>query len=303
MFDPYSSRGNQPAKKGITVGGELKRLFGGIVRFPLTLLLVVVPSLLALSGGLDLLVSWLYSVSHQGSTDTRPTIFLADCVQDTSKTLCKGLYFGSVAGTQKIRLWPFEQPLEPGYLYLVLAGIAWIAFLSIGNPRFKPIGSFVTQIFYLKFDKKSDSSNRRNILIPWKNDKDPEEKSWVIGGVVPRLWAGDPGYFSFAPQKKSLPEPYLLSSRILQTNLTIVAPPGQGKTGSIFQPLIYYTRRIKGASIFFDSKGNDFHPDYFDYNFDLNDRANSIKINLFSGENPAQAGERLSEALIPELLI
>src|SRR4051812_40057691 len=125
MFDPYSSRGARPAKKGVSVGGELKRLFGGIVRFPLTLLLVVAPALLALCGGLDLLVSWLYSISHRGSTDTRPTIFLADCLQDTSKKLCKGLYFGSVAGSQKIRLWPFHQPIEPGYLYLALAGVAW----------------------------------------------------------------------------------------------------------------------------------------------------------------------------------
>jgi hypothetical protein len=301
MFDPYSSRGIRQVKKGITVGSELKRLFGGFVRFPLTLLLVVAPALLSLCGGLDLCVSWLYSISHRGSTDTRPAIFLGDCLLDSTKKLCKGLYFGSVAGSQKIRLWPFQQPLEPGYLYLGLAGVAWMAFLCIGNPRLNPLGGLLSRIFYLNFEKKNDTSTKRNNLIPWKSGKDPDETPWVIGGVVPRLWESDPGYFSFTRLAKGLPEPYLLSSRILQTNLTIVAPPGQGKTGSIFQPLIFYTRRIKGTSIFFDSKGNDFDPDYFDYNFDLNDPAHSIKINLFSGETPAQAGERLSEALIPDL--
>ncbi|OJV93790.1 MAG: hypothetical protein BGO39_15590 [Chloroflexi bacterium 54-19] len=201
----------------------------------------------------------------------------------------------------KIRLWPFQQPLNPPYFYLALVGIAWTAFLSIGNPRLKPLGRLLTQMFYLSFRKKVENEEKRNSLIPWKNSKEPDEKSWVIGGVVTRLWDSDPGYFSFVRQEKQLPEPYLLSSRILQTNLTIVAPPGQGKTGSIFQPLVAYSRRIQGAAIFFDSKGNDFNPDYFDYNFDLNDPSSSIKINLFSGVTPAQAGERLSEALIPEL--
>lgn len=301
MFDPYTSRGTRQNKKRITVGSELKRLFGGFGRFPLTLVFVIAPLLLSLCGGLDLLVNWLYAVSHRGLSDARPSVFWVDCLTDQSKKLCKGLYFGSVSGNVKIRLWPFQPPLEPPYLYLGLVGIAWISFLSIGNPRLKPLGSFLRQVFYLNFAKKSENEEKRNRLIPWRNGKEPDEKSWVIGGVVTRLWSSEPGYFSFVSQGKQLPEPYLLSSRILQTNLTIVAPPGQGKTGSILQPLVAYSRRIKGAAIFFDSKGNDFNPDYFDYNFDLNDPADSIKINLFSGTTPAQAGERLSEALIPEL--
>lgn len=301
MFDPYSSRGTRQVKKGISVGSELKRLFGSIFRFPLAINLVVAPLLLALCGGLDFLVTWLYSVSHKGLADLRPTVFWVDCLADQTKKLCKGLYFGSVSGSVKIRLWPFQQPLEPPYLYLGLVGFAWISFLSIGNPWLKPLGNLLIQVFYLKFRKKGEDEEKRNKLIPWRNSKDQDEKSWVIGGVVTRLWSSDPGYFTFVRQEKQLPEPYLLSSKILQTNLTIVAPPGQGKTGSIFQPLVVYSRRIKGAAIFFDSKGNDFNPDYFDYNFDLNDPKSSIKINLFSGATPAQAGERLSEALIPEL--
>jgi hypothetical protein len=301
MFDPYSSRGTRPIKKEITVGNELKRLFGGVFRFPLAVFLVVAPLLLALCGGVDLLVTWLYAVSHKGLSDTRSAVFWIDCLADQSKKLCKGLYFGSVSGNVKIRLWPFQQPLEPPYLYFVLIGFAWISFLSIGNPRLKPLGNLLIQVFYLNFRKKGENEEKHNRLIPWRNSKEPDEKSWVIGGVVTRLWSSDPGYFSFVRQEKYLPEPYLLSSKILQTNLTIVAPPGQGKTGSIFQPLVVYSRRIKGAAIFFDSKGNDFNPDYFDYNFDLNNPASSIKINLFSGATPAQAGERLSEALIPEL--
>lgn len=301
MFDPYMSRGTRPAKKRITVGSELKRLFGSVVRFPLALVLVILPLLLALCGGLDLLVSWLYSVAHKGITDSRPTVFLADCLLDQSKKLCKGLYFGSVSTPQRIRLWPFQQPLEPPYLYLVLLGIAWIAFLSIGNPRLKPLGRLLSQTFYLDFKKDGENGEKRSKLIPWKSDRESDGKSWVIGGVVTRLWNSDPGYFSFVQAEKVLAEPYLLNTRILQTNLTIVAPPGQGKTGSIFHPLIYYSRRINASVIFFDSKGDDFNPDYFDYNFDLNDPSHSIKINLFSGATSAQAGERLSEALIPEL--
>lgn len=303
MYDHYSSKTSQTIKNKITVWSELKRLFGGVCRFPLTLVLVIAPALLALAGGLDFLVNWLYSVSHKGTADTRPTIFVVDCLTDQTRELCKGLYFGSVTSTQKIRLWPLKEPLEPSYLYLILAALAWFAFLSIGNPRLKPIGSFLGRLFYFRFEKSRSKSSENDGLIPGKSDPGAgkAEPVWVLGGLVKRNWDSDPGYFSLFRSENFLPAPYLLSSKILQTNLIIVAPPGKGKTGSIFHPLIHYTRNIKGVSIFFDSKGNDFNPALFDYNFDLRDPAHSIKINLFSGESPAQAGERLSDALIPEL--
>jgi hypothetical protein len=136
----------------------------------------------------------------------------------------------------------------------------------------------------------------------YKNGGIDPNRSWLIGAAVARLWNPDPGFFYILNKARHLVmAPYYLSAKILQTNLLIIAPPGAGKTRSIFRPLIDYARYIGAAAIFFDPKGDDFPAELFDYNFDPMNPQRSIKLNVFVGDTPEQAGERLGEALIPNL--
>jgi hypothetical protein len=118
----------------------------------------------------------------------------------------------------------------------------------------------------------------------------------ILGGYRQRQWSSNPGYFYLDYEVEPLP--YWLTTSMLKTNLLIVAPPGSGKTLSVFQPLVNFVRRAEAAGLFFDVKGDDFRAELFDHNFSLTEPATSIRINLYSGKTPEQAGERLAEALI-----
>lgn len=125
------------------------------------------------------------------------------------------------------------------------------------------------------------------------------QSSLILGGYLPRMWESDPGYFYLNREER--PAPYWLTLNMLRTNLVIVAPQGSGKTYSVYRPMLTFMRRSHSVAIFWDSKGDDFDPAYFDYNFDPENPAVSIKLNIFAGQSPTQAGERLAEALIPDL--
>lgn len=154
-------------------------------------------------------------------------------------------------------------------------------------------------------------------------DLDCPEKFWerqfILGAYIERFWESDPGYFWFDKAAGSTSNskagtrsvPYWMSLNALRTGLIIVAPQGSGKTASIFKPLRNFVERSQSCGLFFDIKsgensdgsGTDFPPHLFDLNFDATREASgeSIKLNLFAGQTPAQAGERLAEALIPDL--
>jgi uncharacterized membrane protein YgcG len=167
--------------------------------------------------------------------------------------------------------------------------VALFGFVSVGNPR--------ARYFLMTLKEALGFSTQKKNVTGGAGADITTKTNWLIGAATERKWQPDPGYFYQA--KKQLP--YSLNPDMLRTNLLIVAPPGSGKTSSVFRPLIAYLRSIGASAIFFDSKGKDFPPELFDLNFDLSDPTNSIKINLFSGDTPAQAGERLGEALIVNL--
>ncbi len=166
----------------------------------------------------------------------------------------------------------------------------------------------------------------------WLDPHRPEDfwrNHLLLGEYVPRHWESDPGYFWLDKEeevvvedRKSVSIPYWLTLNVLRTGLIVVAPPGSGKTASIFKPLRNFMERSRSAGIFYDVKssenangtGTDFPAELFNLNFDaalavnnsnnsnINDKkSGSIKLNIFAGQTPAQAGERLAEALIPDL--
>lgn len=278
----------------ISLGSELKRLLGGPYRALFTLVCVLVPLMLSLLGAADWVQNELYSLNHPNAKDKRANEFFLNCL--TQKKLCNAPTWNN---THKILFSPLHQfsfiaQLEP-LIYVGLFVFAFLTFVSIGNPRLSEIGQTLREVFGLKTATKKAGQFKEPIPTPeFKN----LEVSWPIGGYFPRNWQPNPGYFWLVKAPTKL---YRLSIDILRTNLLIVAPPGSGKTYSIFRPFVKFARNVGAAAIFFDSKGADFDSSLFDYNFDMSDPAHSIKLNLFEGETPEQAGERLGEALIPNL--
>jgi hypothetical protein len=271
-------------KQTVSWQSEVKRLFGHPVRFILTLVLVVIPVLYAVTGGLDWLSNSLYSLANRGKADPRPAVFWAECWQD--KTACKEIaLLGSMKGKRKMQFSP--RPVEPVW-YLGSLILAVLGFPAIGNPRLRNIGSLLGQVAGIKNNSDQKESETYN-----------PRQDWLLGVKVGRSWEPDPGYWEFERPLQH-PQPYFLTPQMLPVNLLVVAPPGSGKTYSVFEPLMGVTRRLSGSAVFFDSKGDDFDPAYFDYNFDLTSQ-NSLRLNLYAGATPAQAGERLGEALIPQL--
>jgi hypothetical protein len=270
---------------------ELKRLLAG-PQFLLTLLLVALPLALSVAGAMDFAGKIMYETKyHQG--DKRKAVWALDCSLLNQKAVAK--LCQDKTGNVRIYYWPPFLPLpnnDPLYYGLPFL-IAFLSFVGIGNPRVLNIGSELKKIFGLGTDTSEAGANTGPHTDPAKNPL-----AWLLGGASERKWQSDPGYFFQDTRNLKY---YCLYPDMLRTNLLIVAPPGSGKTSSIFRPLIQYLRRIGASAIFFDSKGADFPPELFDLNFELGDQATSIKINLFSGETPAQAGERLGEALIPNL--
>ncbi len=336
--NPYLTGGTayQVSASHTSLGRELKRLCGLPFCLPAALLLVVLPALLALGGALDLLSVWVYTVSHHTGTDPRPTLPALDCLMDRSKELCRGAVWLSPASPKRIALYPWHgvdllRQFEP-YLFLAYFALAVLSFSAIGSPNAKRIGQTIFAVAGFKRGSKQTANRELGLAVKKPSAKKGKEKekekeeilpgppglipaleveatpaglteawqsSLILGGYLPRMWESDPGYFYL--DRDVPPVPYWLTLNILRTNLVIVAPQGSGKTSSVYRPLLSFMRRSNSVAIFWDSKGDDFNPALFDYNFDPQRPAGSIKLNIFAGQNPAQAGERLAEALIPDL--
>jgi hypothetical protein len=116
-----------------------------------------------------------------------------------------------------------------------------------------------------------------------------------LGRAYQRHW--DPEQNTFT----RIPEGLLtLTVEHLRTHLLVVAPQGGGKTSSILLPIFGLGRRLGAAVFVFDAKGDgqDWPPDGFDLTFDLTAPATSVRLDVWSGRTPRQAGERLGEALV-----
>lgn len=339
--NPYLTAPARPEAVRLSFGSELKRLAGSPYRVVAALFLVVAPLLLALAGGLDLLTAWLYTVAHHAPADSRPTISLFDCLADQSKKLCSSLVWAGTASPKRIVLypwhgWDFLHQFEPG-LFLAMFTLAVLTFAAIGSPNAIRAGKAVVSVIGVnrwakqaaanqklglgvsnprvktkkqngkasKDSKEENQAEEVGIIPALQIDNEPDgpikawQSSFVLGGHLPRMWESDPGYFYL--DREVQPVPYWLTLNMLRTNLVIVAPQGSGKTYSVYRPMLTFMRRSHSVAIFWDSKGDDFDSTYFDYNFDPEHPDLSIKINIFAGENPTQAGERLAEALIPDL--
>jgi hypothetical protein len=277
----------------------LKQWLGSPKNAFLFLLFVILPFIIFLAAIADYGNSEVYKWVQGKPTDQRRAVFIFECFKSENKKLCdsginplekttrpgqeKRLEFYPLHGVEFLR--QYEPFYFFGFLMVAIFGLA-----RIGNPRFdrRRIAT-----------AKQATAQQESALPPEPHPaKDDPKDTWVIGGVIPRQWEADPGKWVLDRSQKI---PYCLTTEMLRTGLLIVAPPGSGKTGSVFRPLIEYTRRTGSAAIFWDSKGQDFDASLFDYNFDLEQPENSIKINIYSGETPAQAGERLGEALIPNI--
>lgn len=323
--NPYLVEAVPQEAARLTVWRELKRLLGSPWRFLATLLLVLAPGLLVVSGGLDLLSAWLYTVSHHAQSDPRPTVNLLECIQDQTKELCKGVVWASPASATRMTLYPWHNfdlinGFEP-WLFIGFFAVAFLSFAAIGSPNAIRIGQTVKEVFGFKkvggagargknklFDLSREPVNGPvpHALLDLEHPGNFWNEHLLLGEFIPRHWETNPGYFWLEAEAK--PVPYWLKLNILRTGLVIVAPQGSGKTASIFKPLRTFVDRSRSMGIFFDVKnsenangtGTDFPPELFDLNFDAA-RPDSIKLNLFAGQTPAQAGERLAEALIPDL--
>ena len=236
---------------------------------------------------------------------------------------------GVFGGLAKVVSHP--EPMWYGILFLV----AFMAFVGIGNPNLTQIGPLLADAFGFKPKTKTRTKAKKlndknegvttDLDIPTTNkaierfehellpppclaDEKELPSNWIIGGTLLREWAADPGMFYLKQDKLTKPKnvlnerpPYFLVGDALRTNLMIVAPQGSGKTTSVFRPAINFIRRSGGVGCVWDSKGNDFNPADFTYNFDLEDFERSFRLGVFSGRTPEEAGERLAEAMIPEL--
>ena len=265
--------------KKLTATKILFRLVKSPQRLLTTLLLFLLPLGLSVGGGIDLLGGWMYSTSHRGQIDQREAILFINCLQQ--KGLCDK--------NTRQQFWPFDRlevgpvavdlsqpsPLLPGGLFV----IAFFSLAALTSPR---------------WDKSEAKGNESLVPTPAAEP----DKNWLIGGLVRREWQSDPGYFYL---RKGFKNPYFLTSEMLRTNLLIVAPPGSGKSFSIVRPFITFARKSNSSALVFDAKGRDFDPQLFDLNFDLVNFEDSIRLTLFAGQTPAQSGEQLAEALIPQL--
>lgn len=341
--NPYLAGNSQEINTRTSLGSELKRLLGHPLRFLETLVLVGLTLSLALAGALDLMTTWLYTVSRHVSTDSRPVVSALDCAlgQEQARKLCQGVIWASTTSSKRMVLYPwhgvpFLRQYEP-YVFIGFFALAVLSFVSIGNPRLKHLGQTFGLVFGFghrndkaattnqrlglevnpvskKKNKDKDKNKEGEIQVkaPWlipvlelEAEADPAkmakvwESSLLLGGYMPRLWESDPGYFYL--NRRIQPVPYWMTLNMLRTNLVIVAPQGSGKTSSIYRPLLTFMRRSNSVGIFWDSKGDDFNPKFFDYNFDPSDPEHSIKLNIFAGKTPGEAGERLGEALVPDL--
>ncbi len=125
----------------------------------------------------------------------------------------------------------------------------------------------------------------------------PNINEWVLGRVYSRTWSPDPGEFQLEPTSDLCK----LTAEHLRTHLIVVAPTGSGKTRSVLEPALYLFKRTGAAALYFDAKGDDFHPRHFHLNFDLDDPHTSMRLNVWSGRTPREMGERLGEALVPDM--
>ncbi len=265
--------------KKLTATKILFRLVKSPQRLLATLLLFLLPLGLSVGGGIDLLGGWMYSTSHRGQIDEREATFFINCLQQ--KGLCDK--------NTRQKFWPLDR-LEVGPVVVDLSqpapflvgGLFVVAFFSLAA---------LTSPRWVKSEAKGNES-----LVPTPAAE--PDKNWLIGGLVRREWQSDPGYFYL---RKGFKNPYFLTSEMLRTNLLIVAPPGSGKSFSVVRPFITFARKSNSSALVFDAKGRDFDPKLFDLNFDLVNFESSIRLTLFAGQTPAQSGEQLAEALIPQL--
>lgn len=251
------------------LGSELQRLFGGW-RACLSLLFCMLPFLAGATALFDWGNSQYFSLLNQSQPDTRLRVFFTECLSHPGR--CDDPQF-------RMAFWLFgvPEPWQFGGCFFV----AMLAFVSIGSPRWQEL-----------LGKPQSHPD-----IP---PLDPNPLcNLILGAVLERAWQEDPGGFSL--RRSSNPAPYPLTPRMLPTSGCLVAPPGSGKTVGVCRPLVHFLRLVGGAGLVFDAKGDDYDPCAFDHNFDLNDPLNSLRISLYSGDTPSQAGERLAEAIISEL--
>ncbi len=173
--------------------------------------------------------------------------------------------------TRPTPVWPLTTPLHDpaplllgGLIALVIASDRWLAWRAQARQRPAPPPA-------------------------------PSPDVCVLGRAYTRTWQPERNAFDLMGG-----ELCALTAEHLRTHLLVVAPQGGGKTQSILKPLFFWTQRIGAACFVFDAKGDgqDWQPGWFDRTFDLTDPATSMRLNLWSGRTPRQAGERLGEALI-----
>jgi hypothetical protein len=171
--------------------------------------------------------------------------------------------------------WPLTEPIQPiGLGLLVLALVAVVAFDR-----------------WIAHRTASNAANRTNEASSVGIDE------WVLGRTYKRTWSPDPGEFQVA----ATGELYKLTEEHLRTHLLVVAPTGSGKTRSVLEPALHLFKRIGAAALYIDAKGDDFNPKDFHLNFDLDQPATSMRLNVWSGRTPREMGERLAEALVPQM--
>jgi hypothetical protein len=241
MSNPYIKKRGE----GASVFGELKRLFGSPIRLLATLIFVLLPLAVAIAGAVDFVTTFTYETG--GRKDNRKTVWVANCLLNNPDTvkLCKDK-------AAKVIYYPPFLPNDPKFWYFAPFVVALFGFVSVGNPR--------ARYFFTTLKEALGFSTRKKNVTGGAGADISTKTNWLIGAATDRKWQSDPGYFYQA--KKQLP--YSLNPDMLRTNLLIVAPPGSGKTSSVFRPLIAYLRSIGASAIFFDSKGKDFPAELFD---------------------------------------
>lgn len=123
----------------------------------------------------------------------------------------------------------------------------------------------------------------------------PAPEVCVLGRAYRRAWDPEQNTFTLTPDAL-----FPLTVEHLRTHLLVVAPQGGGKTSSILLPLFSLGRRLGAAVFVFDAKGDgqDWSPGGFDLTFAVTAPATSMRLDVWSGRTPRQAGERLGEALV-----
>lgn len=174
-----------------------------------------------------------------------------------------------------MQMWPLSEPLPP-------AGIAALVLIVA---------------VVVAVDRWASHTRAQRLARPKDAEHVIRPDEWILGRPYSRTWNPDPGEFRTEAQESL----YRLTAEHLRTHLIVVAPTGSGKTRSVLEPALYMFKRTGAAALYFDAKGDDFHPRHFHLNFDLDAPEASMKLNIWSGRTPREMGERLGEALVPDI--